>query len=117
MIIETDLPARFKYWNVQINDALRNQVELGYRQSSLNGLQARLDADGKAGPGGSGVPNWLNSGDHVRGMLVGRWHGAGSYPMPTIRKHLPVDTPRAMTWEREAVLRQRNLGLQMRQRW
>lgn len=129
LIIETDLPANCKYWNVQINDELWNQVEFGYRQSSLNAHQAVLDADGKfravLALEDPGVPNWLDSGGHLRGMLVGRWHGADSYPMPTMKKvpfadiakHLPADTPKVSAKERDAALRERNIGLQLRRRW
>jgi len=129
LVIETDLPARCKYWNVQINDTLWNQVEFGYRQSSLNAHQALLDKDGKfraiLSLEDPGVPNWLDSGGHTRGMLVGRWHGADSYPMPTmkkvpladVRKHLPAGTPTVSQQERDKALRARNIGLQMRRRW
>jgi hypothetical protein len=129
LVLETELPETCKYWNVQLNDELWNQIEFGYRQSSLNAMQARLDSDGKfravIALEDPGVANWLDSGGHGRGMLVGRWHGADSYPMPTIRKvplselasHLPGDTPRVTPAEREATLRKRNLGLQMRRRW
>lgn len=128
LIVETEIP-NCKYWNVQLNDALWNQIEFGYRQSSLNGHQARLDADGKfravVAMEDPGVPNWLDSQGFTRGMLVGRWYGAESHPMPTIRKvpladvrkHLPSDTPAVSGAEREAVLRARNIGVQLRRRW
>lgn len=129
LIVETELPAKCKYWNVQLNDELWNQIEYGYRQSSLNALQARLDSDGKfravIALEDPGVANWLDSGGHLRGMLVGRWHRADGYPMPSIKKvpfaeirrHLPADTAMVTAQEREAALRNRNLGLQMRRRW
>jgi hypothetical protein len=129
LVLETELPNPCKYWNVQINDALWNQVEFGYRQSSLNAYQARVDSDGRFRAvltlEDPGVPNWLDSGGHTRGMLVGRWHGAGSYPMPTmkkvpvaaVRQHLPQDTPTVTAAERDKTLRARNIGLQMRRRW
>jgi hypothetical protein len=129
LVIETELPKKCKYWNVQINDELWNQVEFAYRQSSLNAAQARLDADGKFRAVLSledpGVPNWLDTGGHVRGMLVGRWHGADSYPVPTmkkvplkdVRKHLPKETPKVTAEERDKTLRERNIGMQLRRRW
>lgn len=129
LIIETELPAKVKYWNVQLNDSLWNQVEYGYRQSSLNGHQARLDSDGKfravISLDDPGVPNWLDSGGHTRGMLVGRWHRADTYPLPTvrkvpfedIRKYLPADTPQVSADARDKTLRARNIGLQLRRRW
>lgn len=129
LVIETELPKQCKYWNVQINDALWNQVEFAYRQSSLNAAQARLDADSRfravIALEDPGVPNWLDTGGHTRGMLVGRWHGADSYPVPTVkkvalkevRKHLPKDTPRVTAEERDKALRARNIGVQLRRRW
>ena len=128
LIVETDVP-ECKYWNVQMNDVLWNQIEFAYRQSSLNGHQARLDADGKfravIALEDPGVPNWLDTHGYQRGMLVGRWHRAKSYPMPTIRKvpfadirkHLPADTPRVTPAERDKALRARNIGMQLRRRW
>jgi hypothetical protein len=128
LVIETEIP-KCKYWNVQINDLLWNQVEFAYRQSSLNGHQARLDADGKFRAVLSledpGVPNWLDTGGHTRGMLVGRWHRAESYPMPTmkkvalrdVRKSLPKETPQVSPAERDQALRVRNIGVQLRRRW
>ncbi|MBG6120087.1 MULTISPECIES: DUF1214 domain-containing protein [unclassified Sphingobium] len=129
LVIETDLPETCKYWNVQLNDTLWQQIEFGYRQSSLNAHQARLDADGRfrmvVALEDPGVPNWLDTNGYRRGMLVGRWHGASDYPLPTIKKvkldevrqHLPADTPHVSAAEREAALRKRNIGLQMRRRW
>jgi len=129
LVIETEVPERCKYWNVQINDWLWNQVEFGCRQSSLNARQARLDEDGKfravVATADPGVPNWLDTNGYRRGMLVGRWHGASDYPLPMMRKvaltevraHLPQATPMVSAEERERVIRARNIGLQMRRRW
>ena len=69
-----------RYWNVQLNDELWNAIEFVYRQSSLNGHQARLDADGRFRAVISledpGVQNWLDPVGTTRGMLIGRWYGA-----------------------------------------
>lgn len=128
LIVETEIP-KAKYWNVQINDLLWNQVDFAHRQSSLNGHQARLDSDGKfrgvLALEDPGVPNWLDTGGSLRGMLVGRWHRAEGWPMPTLkkialkdlRKSLPTDTPKVTAAEREKVLRARNIGVQLRRRW
>jgi hypothetical protein len=129
LILETELPKQCHYWNVQLNDSLWNQVEFAYRQSSLNGHQAKLDVDGKfravIALEDPGVPNWLDSGGYTRGMLVGRWYRADSHPLPTIRKvpldkvreFLPADTPSVSPAERDQMLRARNVGTQMRRRW
>lgn len=128
LIVETEIP-KCTYWNVQMNDVLWNQIEFAYRQSSLNGHQARLDGDGKfravIALEDPGVPNWLDTGGHTRGMLVGRWYRAETHPMPTItkvpladiRKHLPADTPQVSAAERDKALRARNIGVQLRRRW
>jgi hypothetical protein len=128
LVIETDIPL-CKYWNVQLNDTLWNQIEFGYRQSSLNAAQARLDTDGKFRAVLSledpGIQNWLDPQDCRRGMLVGRWHRAEDYPLPTMKKvpladvrsHLPADTPTFSAEDREVQLRARNIGVQLRRRW
>lgn len=129
LILETDVPERHVYWNVQLNDPLWNTIEYVYRQSGLNGHQARLDSDGRFRAVLSledpGVPNWLDTGGYNVGTLVGRWYGCSTTPMPTlkkvklreVRKHLPGDTPLVSREQREAALRVRRAGGQLRRRW
>jgi len=128
LILETELPKNVRYWNVQINDGLWNAAEYVYRQSSLNGHQARLDADGKfravIAARDPGVPNWLDTCRYLQGTLVGRWYAADSHPLPTlmrvplanVRQHLPP-TPAISTAERAAQIRARAVGAQLRRRW
>ena len=47
LIIETEIPSRAPYWNVQLNDPLFNALEYVYRLSSTNGAMATLSSDGK----------------------------------------------------------------------
>lgn len=129
LILETALPERQLYWNVQLNDEFWNAVEFVYRQSSLNGHQARLDSDGRfravIALEDPGVPNWLDPAGTMFGMLIGRWYAADSLPMPTLtpvpfaelRRHLPPDTPTVSPAERAEQLRLRRLGAQLRRRW
>ena len=129
LILETELPESHQYWNVQVIDELWNQVEILYRQSSLNGLQARLDADGRfravVAATDPGVPNWLDTGGNLYGMLIGRWYRCDSHPLPTLKRvkladvrvHLPAETPGVSTKERAAALSRRRLGAQLRRRW
>jgi hypothetical protein len=128
LIVETEIP-KGRYWNIQVNDPYFNQVEFVYRQSSLNGHQARLDSDGwfraVVSHTDPGVPNWLDTGGFTEGTLFGRWTQCESHPMPTlkrvkladIRQHLPVETPVVSEAERRQVLTQRRLGAQLRRRW
>ena len=129
LILETELPEQRHYWNVQVADGLWNQVELVYRQSSLNGLQAVIDADGKfravLSVEDPGVHNWLDTGGNLFGSLVGRWYRCSSHPTPTLAKvpfadidrHLPSHTLRVTPQQRDAQLRQRRIGAQLRRRW
>lgn len=129
LILETELPAVRKYWNIQVTDALWNQVEMVYRQSSLNGFQAKIDSDGKfravVSVKDPGIANWLDTGGSLYGMLIGRWYGCDRHPVPQLtkvkiadlRKHLPDDTPAFTSEEREESLRTRRIGAQMRRRW
>lgn len=129
LILETDVPDPAPYWNVQLNDQIWNTLEYVWRQSSLNGHQARLDRDGKfravislADPG---VPNWLDPVGRPQGSIVGRWYRCETNPVPTIkrvklaelRNHLPSDTPQVNQAEREQSIRDRARGAQLRRRW
>lgn len=129
LILETDMPERRRYWNVQLNDALFNTIDFVHRQSSLNGHQARLDADGRfravIAHRDPGVPNWLDTSGLNRGTVIGRWYDCSANPVPTLRRvplarlreHLPADVPHTSAQERDAALRARRLGAQLRRRW
>ena len=129
LILEAELPETRPYWNVQLNDELWNALEFIYRQSSLNGHQARVDSDGRfravIAHVDPGVANWLDPVGSRQGMLIGRWYGCSSTPLPTltrvpladVRQHLPADTTTVTAAGREAQLRARRLGAQLRRRW
>jgi hypothetical protein len=129
LILETDIPEQAPYWNVQLNDELWNTIEYVYRQSSLNGHQARLDEDGRfravISAGDPGVPNWLDVMGHRTGTLVGRWYACSSAPVPTlkrvklaeVRQYLPEQTPVVSREERRAAILERSRAAQLRRRW
>ena len=129
LILETELPEQHVYWNVQVVDALWNQVELVHRQSSLNGHQAHVDRDGKfravLAVEDPGVANWLDTGGNLKGMLIGRWYRSSSQPTPRLTKvpvaelhrHLPADTLHITPEQRAEALRVRRIGAQLRRRW
>ena len=129
LILETELPEKRHYWNVQVIDGLWNQVELVYRNSSLNGHQAVIDADGKfravLSVQDPGIANWLDTGGNTYGMLIGRWYRCSSHPTPSLKKvkledvrqHLPASTPAFSAAQRAEQLRQRRIGAQLRRRW
>jgi len=129
LILETDLPETHRYWNVQLNDPLFNTIDYVWRQSSLNGHQARIDGDGKfravLAHSDPGVPNWLDTGGVNRGTAIGRWYECSSHPTPTLtrvplarlREYLPADTPTVSPEQRAASLCARRIGAQLRRRW
>jgi hypothetical protein len=129
IILESELPVQRHYWNVQVCDGLWNQIEFVYRQSSLNGHQAVVDDDGKfravLSAQDPGIHNWLDSGGHSFGCLIGRWYRCSTHPTPTIKKvpfadlrqHLPASTRSISIEERHQALRRRRVGAQLRRRW
>lgn len=129
LLLETDLPERVRYWNVQLGDMLWNTIDWVNRQSSLNGGQARIDGDGRfravIALEDPGVPNWLDPGGWSEGAIMLRWTEASSGPAPslrqvplaTLRDHLPPDTPSVSPEGRDRLLRARRTGAQLRRRW
>lgn len=129
LLVESELPETRTYWNIQVIDGLWNQVDIPYRQSSLNGHTARLDSDGKfravLSHTDPGYYNWLDTGGSGYGMLIGRWYRCSSTPTPQITKmrlaevaaHLGTGSPRADAEERAAQMRQRLIGNQLRRKW
>jgi hypothetical protein len=129
LVIETDLPARRPYWNIQLNDPLFNALDYVYHQSSLNGHQAHVASDGRfyavIALDDPGVPNWLDPCGYTEGGIYGRWYDCDSEPLPLIRRvklaalrdHLPADTPVVTPRERAETLRRRVRACQKRRRW
>jgi hypothetical protein len=129
LILETEVPERVRYWNVQLNDTLWNAIDWINCQGSLNGGQAVLDSDGRfravIALEDPGVPNWLDPGGHAEGSLMLRWLESSSGPEPTLtaaplhalRDRLPPDTPHVTPDQRQESLRRRRRGAQLRRRW
>ncbi|MGE0386994.1 MAG: DUF1214 domain-containing protein [Gammaproteobacteria bacterium] len=128
LLIETDVPSECYYWNIQLTDELHLALDPMHCQTSLNGRQARLDADGRfravISLDDPGVPNWLDPAGHRHGGIMGRWNRASSAPVPSMRKvplarlrdHLPPDTPVFDARQRDHQLRERRYALQLRRR-
>jgi hypothetical protein len=129
LVLETALPERVRYWNVQLADPLWNSIDWLNRQGSLNGGHARIDADGRfravIALKDPGVPNWLDPGGWTDGSIMLRWTEASSGPAPSLRSvpldglrgALPEDTPIMTPEERQDLLRHRRRGVQLRRRW
>lgn len=129
LIVETDLPEEYSYWNLQLNDPYFNAIDYVYHLSCTNSHFAKIASDGKfygvVALEDPGVPNWLDTAGYTEGTLWGRWFDCSDQPVPTlkrvkfdeIRDHLPADTPVVTPEEREAELRTRTRACQMRRRW
>ncbi|MGE0383975.1 MAG: hypothetical protein AB7Q97_04545 [Gammaproteobacteria bacterium] len=118
LIVRTEVPMA-RYWSIHLGDLWFQTTDFTYHQSSLNGHQARLDADGLfrgvialADPG---VPNWIDPAGTAKGTIMLRWYHADRHPLPEIervplahlREHLPADTPVVAPAERAEVLKRR----------
>ena len=129
LIYETAIPKPCRYWNIELTDMLWSAIDYTNRQSNLNGYSARLDKDGKfravVSATDPGVPNWLDTAGYAKGAFLGRWTDCSDTPTPTIikvkltdvRNHLPADTPVVTAEERDAAIRLRRTGAQLRRRW
>ncbi|MGB8365327.1 MAG: hypothetical protein ACLQUZ_14660 [Rhizomicrobium sp.] len=129
LIIESELPKKRPYWNIQLNDPYFNALEYVYRLSSLNGHTAKISSDGKfravIALSDPGVPNWLDPAGYKEGGIYGRWFDCDSSPTPIIkrvklaelRNNLPFDTPIVTPEERAEELRIRVRACQRRKRW
>jgi hypothetical protein len=122
LLVEFEAPDA-QYWSIQAYTlGSFEAIDLRHRQSSLNGEQAHIDADGLVrvvvGTADPGVPNWLDTGGHGEGVLAYRWVWASSFPEPRaavvpraeLRAHLPSGHPVVTPSERRARLATRQRG-------
>jgi hypothetical protein len=129
LLFEVAIPRQCGYWSVILTNEIYETTDWYNNQSSLNGAQARLDAQGMfravISARDPGIPNWLDTAGNPRGAVQGRWLDCDVRPLPTMRKVnigevrslLPADIPVVSAAEREAALRERRLRAQMRSIW
>ncbi|HTZ10182.1 MAG TPA: DUF1214 domain-containing protein [Acidimicrobiales bacterium] len=116
-------PPEAVYWSVSLGNYWWETIDYARRQSSLNGHQAVLDADGvfRAVVAGRdpGVANWLDTAGNHRGPAIFRWLRAAGAPVPATRvvpvadvvDVLPPGTAIVSPEERSAVLARRRAGV------
>lgn len=129
LIVEVEVPRECRYWSLMALNDHYETVDWVNRQSSLNGLQARIDGDGRfravLSNRDPGVPNWIDTGGYNLGVYKLRWNNCSSNPVPIsrkvrlseVRRLLPRDTPAVTPEQRDRELRDRREGAQLRRRW
>ncbi len=125
LILEVQPPVGV-YWSISLGNPWLETIHYGRHQSSLNGHQAVLDADGifraviaTADPG---VANWLDSAGHSNGAMLLRCVRTESAPMPETRVvkiadvlgSLPPDTTLTAPDERARVIEARRRAVHER---
>ena len=118
MILEFPVP-RCRHWSVSLASYYWESLDYANHQSSLNGLQAEVDADGVLRAAiahrDPGVPNWLDTTGHEDGSLSVRFllaEGASkpalrAVPFASLRGYLPAATRTVSPAERAGTLLQR----------
>ena len=126
LIFESELPDA-RYWQIELCDPWFKTLEFASRQTSLNHLQSRADADGRfrcvIAHRDPGVPNWLDTTGNREGMIQYRWVWTRTNPEPSVRsvpftelaQHLPAGTPRITPAQRRATLAMRAAHVQRRE--
>lgn len=119
VVIVRFTPPRCHHWSVSLANWWWESMDFAERQTSLNGRQARLDADGAfrgvIAHSDPGVPNWLDPAGYARGTLALRFLLADEapkvelerLPLAQLASKLPGDTPRVSPAERAASLERR----------
>ncbi len=129
LLVEVRIPEQVGYWSLILTNEIYETTDWYNNQSSLNDAQARLDADGVfravVSARDPGVPNWLDTCGYRKGAVQGRWFDTDARPTPSMRKlkfseiraAVPAETPHVSPEARDAAIRARRIGAQMRTIW
>lgn len=119
LIVEVAPPPDAHYWSFQVYNWWQASWDYTHRQSSLNGHQARPDADGRyrlvLAHRDPGVHNWIDLMGHAEGLQTIRYLLSETGPEPATRlvkldevlRHLPHGTPAIDAAARAETLRRR----------
>jgi hypothetical protein len=128
LVIDHDVPDAH-YWNWSVHHLHRfDSGPWHQRPMSCNGQQAHIDRDQRVrlvvAHVDPGVPNWLDTQGEPLGMVVYRYVGARSRPLPSarittldaLREHLPDDHPTTTADQRADELAHSSVAAQRRWR-
>lgn len=128
VVVEFEVP-RCLLWSVQLSGWTWESLEFAGRQTSLNGSQAVVDADGRfrgvIAHEDPGVHNWIDPEGHPEGTIGIRYLFPESVNQPTLTRVaasevdrlLPAGTKRVGREERRAMLERRRRAVQLRYRY
>jgi Protein of unknown function (DUF1214) len=130
LVIEFQVPKVVRYWSIHLGDDLGFMLDWLHHHTIINGHTAIVDADGGCRVAVSaqdpGIPNWLDTMGYTTGAMSLRWERCDAYPeehkvtkvkIGDVRDLLPSSTPVVSPEARDAVIRLRRKGAQMRKRW
>jgi hypothetical protein len=129
LLVEAYLQGGVDTLSLALTDALGCTLDWANAQTSLNRKQARIDGDGHlrfvVSGEDPGIHNWLDTMGHNIGVMQFRWTGCADPPKLTfrlveageVRTSLPSDTRTISVEERDAILRVRASGAQLRTYW
>jgi hypothetical protein len=88
LIIEFTPPEGL-FWSISLGDLWYRTLDFSHHQTSLNAHQAEADPDGVCrvvvAHRDPGVPNWLDTIGHERGVMIIRWVMVSHRPQPALR--------------------------------
>jgi hypothetical protein len=126
LLVELEEP-RARYWSLQLySTGWFESLDFANRQTSLNGHQMHIDADGLVriiiSGTDPGIDNWLDTERRRNGIVIFRSIGTDErasltcqvIPLTDIRARLPSATPHVSTDQRQAVIGQRRAGIARR---
>jgi hypothetical protein len=129
LVVEADLRGGVNSLSLALTDSLGCTLDWANAQTSLNRKQAHIDADDFlrfviAGEDPD-IANWLDTVGHRVGVMQLRWTGCAEAPVLTFRlfdiaavaASLPPETRSVTREERDAILRHRAAGAQLRTYW
>jgi hypothetical protein len=133
LVIESRTRVPPQYIGFHLSNLWGESHDFANHQSSLNGFQAELDADGAlrwvVAHRDPGVPNWVDTTGHREGFMAPRWSYSETPPKerwPTvratkvafddIREHLPEGVRTVSSEERAERIRMRQEHVQRRYR-
>lgn len=129
LLVEAELPADCRYFSWSLTDRMLVTLDWANAHTSLNTKQAAVDADGilrvVVSARDPGAPNWMETMGYPTGVLQCRATGCATppamaarvVPLRSVSAALPEGTRRIGAGERLEMLRQRQVGAQLRRLW